>query len=153
MVRPTPPSAQKQASSRGIVAPDSNPLSISESTGAGRVSVALAEGILRVSVEGDPPGECLVAAFRQGVAAGWITPSMPALVDLSHFIGSVDWAAVREVKTLAPWGTGPSGPTRVAYMVRNSMFGTLILATSALFVNARHRAFTNEADALAWLRN
>jgi len=153
MVWPTPLSTSKQAFSRGIVAPESNPLSISESKGAGRVSVEFSDGILRVSVEGDPPGECLVATFRQGIAAGWITPSMPALIDLSGFIGSVDWAAVREVRSLAPWGTGPSGSSRAAYVVRNSMFGTLILAASALFANARHRAFTNETDALAWLRS
>ena len=153
MVWPTPPSVLKQAFSRGTVKPDSNPLSISEGNGDGRVSVELLDGILRVSVVGDPPGEYLVTAFRRGVAAGWITPSMPALVDLSGFIGSVDWAAVREVRTLAPWGTGSSGPSRVAYMVRNSMFGTLILAASALFAMAHHRAFTNETDALAWLRS
>ena len=133
--------------------PEPNTLSISESNGAGRVSIELSNGILKVTVEGEPPGECLVTVFRRGIADGWVTPSMPALVDLSRFIGAVDWAAVRAVKDLAPWGTGLTGPSRTAYIVRNSMFGTLILAASALFVTAHHRAFTTEADALAWLRS
>ena len=125
---------------------------ISESSTEGRVSAQLSDGILWSSVEGEPAGDCLAAVFRQGIAAGWITPSMPALVDLTRFIGSVDWAAIRTVRTMAPWGTGPSGASRVAYIVRSNLFGTLIEVASALFVNAQHRAFTNRAEALDWLR-
>lgn len=129
-----------------------NPLRISEGSGRGRVSAQLLDGILWVAVEGEPAGDCLVAVFRKGLAAGWIKPSMPALVDLTGFVGSVDWAAIHTINGLAPWGTDPSGAARVAYLVRNSMFGMLIRIMSALFSEAQHRTFRNEADALDWLR-
>lgn len=129
-----------------------NALSISEGSGAGRISARLVDGILWISIEDEPAGDCLVAVFRRGIAAGWITPSMPALVDLARFTGAVDWAAIRTVRTMAPWGTGSSGASRVAYIVRSNLFGTLIEVASALFVTAKHRAFTNQAEALDWLR-
>lgn len=129
-----------------------NPLRISEGGGMGRVSAQLLDGILWVVVEGEPAGDCLVAVFRKGLAAGWIKPSMPALVDLTGFVGSVDWAAIHTINGLAPWGTGPAGVSRVAYLVRNSMFGMLIRIMSELFMAAQHRTFRDEADALDWLR-
>jgi len=136
----------------GIVESGPNAPLISENSPEGRVSAQLRDGILWISLEDEPAGDCLVGVFRRGIAAGWIKPSMPALVDLTRFIGSVDWAAIRTVRTMAPWGTGPSGDSLVAYIVRSSLFGTLIEVASALFVNAQHRAFTNEAEALDWLR-
>jgi len=130
---------------------DTAPL-ISESSADGRVWAQLLDGILRISLEDEPAGDCLVAVFRQGIAAGWIKPSMLTLVDLTRFTGSVDWAAVRAVRTMAPWGSGPAGASRVVYVVRSSLFMTLIEVAIALFAKTQHRIFTNQAEALDWLR-
>ena len=138
---------------RGVVTSVSNPLPIIEGSGADRISIRLVDGILRISVEHEPPGECILVAVSKGIAAGWIRPNMLALVDLTRFTGSVDWAAMRAVKDLAPWGAGPTGRSRVAYLVRNDVFRFLIRATAALFMRTQHRTFRTEADALVWLNS
>jgi hypothetical protein len=134
------------------VTPRQNPLSVREGSSAGRITIRLDDGILWISIEDEVPGDSIVAAFRKALAAGWIQLNMATLVDLTRFTGSVDWAAIHTIKDLAPWGTAPAGKSQVAYLVRDDLFGVLIRVTGALFARSHHRAFIDEAAALAWLR-
>ena len=137
---------------RGMVTAEPNRPFASEGNSAGRISAELVDGILVIRAEDDPPGESLLALFGRGVKKGWITPDMPALVDLTRFTGSVDWAAVRAVREMAPWGDGAPGRSRVAYLIPDSEFNLLIRIAAALFTRTRHRAFLECAAAMEWLR-
>ncbi len=125
---------------------------LAEGNNDGRVTLRLAEGVLHVSVENEASGDCLLAAFQKGIAAGWVRPGLPALVDLRQFTGVTDWAAVRAVRALAPWDKPANGVIRVAYLNRHSHFGMLIQIVSAIFTRQQHQVFTDEAAALAWLQ-
>jgi len=137
---------------RGAVTAELDAPFVTEGTGAGRVSLQLLGGILYVTVEDETPGDCLLTAFQRGVAAGWVRPGVPTLVDLTRFTGVADWAAIRAIRALAPWGTAPDARSRVAYLVRHSHFAPVIEVVSALFARQRHKLFSQREDALAWLR-
>jgi len=116
----------------------------------GSVALRLTGGILRVTIEQEPPGDYLVDSFRQAVARGVAKPGTPTLVDVTRFNGVVDWAALVTVRGLAPWGETKGSP--VAYVGLDSMLGMLVKIAATLFPASRHRLFANEIEALDWLR-
>ena len=73
------------------------------------------------------------------------------MVDLTGFIGAVDWRSVFAVRTLAAWGKNGTGISRTAYVVRNETFGAVIKVVRAVLFNSSHRSFDNFEDAMAWL--
>lgn len=107
--------------------------------------------LLWILVEKDATGEDLMKAFKRGLDAGLVGTSMPALVDLARFTGAVDWAAIRAVREMVPWGRGAKGKSRVAYVIRDGQFAALIKIVAVLFPRSTHRVFYKLEDAVAWL--
>ena len=110
----------------------------------------MAQGILWVTLEGEPRGDDLRGCFERALATGAITTSMRTLVDLLRFTGAVDWPAIHAIKDMAVWGT--DGQSRVAYLTRDMMFAVLLRALVDFFPKTRHRFFHDRDQALAWLR-
>jgi hypothetical protein len=106
---------------------------------------------LLVTVVGEPASERLLEHFREGLAAKAIHPNMRALVDLTHFVGVVDWTVLARLRALAPWGEDSGHPSRTAYLLRDGGAAMMVKAASALFPFSQHRAFTDRHEAIAWL--
>ena len=102
-------------------------------------------------VEGEPSGQSLVDCIREGIHKGVVHASMRTLVDMTRFTGAVEWSALHTIRDMAAWGT--DGDSRVAYVVRNSVFDAVIKIVQVLFPNTRHRTFDNFPDAVAWLES
>ena len=120
---------------------------------SGCIALKISGDRLYVVVRGEPKGEHLVECFRDGLDSGSLRPSMRTLVDLTDFIGTVDWRAILTVRTLAPWGKKDSGTALTAYVVRNDTFGALIKIIRTLFLGSTHRMFDNFQGAIAWLES
>lgn len=117
----------------------------------GWIRIAALGGRMLIVLEGEPPADTITAGLRAGLEAGWLTVSMKTLVDLTKYVGVVDWTSLKKLSELAEWGkVGPEN-SAVAYVVRNNEFGMVIKVISALFGRTRHRAFASRADAVAWL--
>ena len=139
---------------RDVEVPSHGSVAISHGPPGGRIALKAAGDRLLVAVQGEPAGDCLTKSFREGLDKGVLQPNMRVLVDLTQFTGAVDWGAVFQVRTMAPWGKNSDpGASRIAYVVRNKMFGPLIKIASVLFYRSRHRAFDARADAIAWLES
>jgi len=102
-----------------------------------------------VLVEGEPRGDDVIDVVRAGLDQGVLHGNMRTLVDLTGFIGSVDWPAIQTVRRM----TRQQGDSdaRVAYVVRNNLFAPLIRIVEALFSHSRHRTFHTYTEAIAWL--
>jgi len=72
----------------------------------GRVSLEAAADRLVVVVKGEPSGENLLECFRAGKKQDVVLADMRTLVDLTHFVGVVDWKAVFSLRHLGEGGTG-----------------------------------------------
>jgi hypothetical protein len=118
---------------------------------SGRIRLKASGARLHVMVEQEPAGACLIACFREGLERDLLKPSMRALADVTRFTGSVDWEAVHAVAGMAPWGDG--GESRVAYLVRNDLFESLIKILRVLFDKTQHQSFTDLTKAVAWLES
>lgn len=119
--------------------------------GRGWVRIAAQGNRLLIVLEGEPQADTIMAALQTGLDAGWLHVSMMTLVDLTDYVGVVDWASLKRLSELAEWGTVDPGKSAVAYVVRSSAFGMVIKVISALFGRTRHHAFSSRADAVAWL--
>jgi len=106
---------------------------------------------LMVVAVGEPPSTALLEHFREGLAQKVLHPNMRALIDLTRFVGVVDWSAMSKLRALAPWGTDPGQPSRTAYLLRESSAVMMVKAVSALFPQSAHKAFTDKAKAISWL--
>jgi hypothetical protein len=118
----------------------------------GKVSIQVVESILRIDISGEPEGEVLTDCFREALAGGVVQMNMPTLVDLTGFIGGVDWAGIRAIAEMAPWGSQDQRPSRVAYVTRNDWFAALLKLVSAIFPKSTHRQFNDVESGLLWLR-
>jgi hypothetical protein len=116
------------------------------------VSIEVVENILRVDIAGEPEGDVLTGCFREALAAGLLQLNMPTLVDLTGFIGGVDWAGIRAIAAMAPWGSQGKRPVRVAYITRSEWFAALLKLVSAIFPKSTHRQFNDVEAGLLWLR-
>ena len=106
---------------------------------------------LMVVAVGEPPSTLLLEHFREGLAQRVLHPNMRTLVDLTRFVGVVDWSALSKLRALAPWGTDPGEPPRTAYLLRESSAVMMVKAVSALFPQSAHKAFTDKDEAISWL--
>ncbi|WP_089288018.1 MULTISPECIES: hypothetical protein [unclassified Azospirillum] len=100
----------------------------------------------------DASSRDIVVAFKIAQKRGWLSPEHSLLVDLRRFIGSVDWACIRELRALAPWIDKPSNRNCCAYLLEaGDMRNYLISVVSALYPAVHHRSFTQETAAWDWL--
>jgi hypothetical protein len=121
--------------------------------GQGRdvIRIAAWRDHLLIILEGEPDADMIVEGLKTGLAAGWLRLSMWTLVDLTNYMGVIDWGALKRLSEIAAWGRVSPEKSAVAYVVRNNEFGLIIKAISALFGRTRHRAFSMRADAVIWL--
>jgi hypothetical protein len=78
---------------------------------------------------------------------------MQTLVDVTRFIGVVDWQAMRKLRGLAPWGKNDGHLPRTAYLLRENGAAMLVKAAGALFPGSEHRIFAERSTAIAWLES
>ncbi len=116
----------------------------------GRVALRNEVGVLRIEMRGDPSGEDIAACFNEAVAAGMVMLSMPAVIELSDYSGSIDWDAIRTIAAQDNWGTKTGDVPRVAYVTADATFDTVIKLIAALFPDSEHKSFTGVDAALAW---
>ncbi|HEY4163713.1 MAG TPA: hypothetical protein VGM59_11665 [Dongiaceae bacterium] len=116
----------------------------------GKVRIRVIQNILRVDISGEPEGEALTGSFREALAGGLLRMSMPTLVDLTGFIGGVDWTGIRTIAEMAPWGSPDQRPSRVAYVTRNDWFAALLKLVSAIFPQSTHKQFNDVESGLRW---
>lgn len=124
-------------------------------------SVGRRDGYVTLSYDGhllaarfhlDARPEDIRSAFHLAADLGWLRPGNQILIDIRDFIGSVDWAMVRDLRQLAPWVDGEEGGA-CAYLVRNVQLSWLVNIVTAFYPGVRHRTFHQEAQALAWLQD
>jgi hypothetical protein len=106
---------------------------------------------LMIAAVGEPPGRRLLEHFRQGLARDLIHLNMRTLIDLTGFVGVVDWDALSDLRALAAWGADTTHPSRTAYLLRDSGGVMMVKAIGALFPMSQHRAFTDRQEAIRWL--
>ncbi|MQP67729.1 hypothetical protein GE253_20580 [Niveispirillum sp. SYP-B3756] len=120
--------------------------------GDGYIAFAKQADILTVRLCLDASSHHIVIGFKIAQQLGWLSPDNALVIDLRRFIGSVDWACVRELRELAPWIDQPNSHTGCAYLLEvGDMRRYLINVVSALYPAVCHRSFTEEAAALDWL--
>jgi hypothetical protein len=120
---------------------------------SGSVKLKICGRKLLIAISGEPPGHLLLEQFQEGLARKLLLPSMQTLVDMTRFIGVVDWQALTKLRELAPWGKDNGPAPRTAYLLRENSAALLIKATAALFPASEHQAFTEQAAAIAWLES
>ena len=106
---------------------------------------------LMIAAVGEPPNARLLEYFREGLARKALHLNMRALIDLTRFVGVVDWDMLSNVRSMAPWGTDTDHPSRTAYLLRDGSAAMVVKAVSGLFPMSQHRAFTDRQEAIQWL--
>jgi hypothetical protein len=120
---------------------------------SGSVKLKISGRKLLITISGEPPGYLLLKQFEEGLARKLLYPGMQTLVDMTRFIGVVDWEALRKLRELAPWEKSDGHPPRTAYLLREEGASMLIKAVGALFPGSEHRIFAERAAAIAWLES
>jgi hypothetical protein len=118
---------------------------------SGSVKLKICGGKLLITLNGEPPSHLLLEQFQEGLDRKLLYPGMQTLVDMTRFIGVVDWQALTKLRGLAPWGKNDGHPSRTAYLLREDGVAILVKAAGALFPGSEHRIFAERADAIAWL--
>jgi hypothetical protein len=106
---------------------------------------------LMIAVVGEPSGKELIAHLRDGLARDLIRPNMRVLIDLSRFVGVVDWTVLTDVRAMANWGKDGVHTSRTAYLLRDGAAAMMVKAISAMFPASLHRGFTDRQEAVRWL--
>ncbi len=130
---------------------DSSAERIEFADGSGNISLKIALDRLLVTVSGEPGGEVLLQCFHSGIERKLLHGEMRALVDLTDFIGVIDWGAIFAVRQMAPWGESKKDRSCVAYLLPDGYAELMIKAVSDLFTHTQHRAFTSRELAITWL--
>ncbi len=108
---------------------------------------------LMITVSGEPSGHLLLEQFQEGLARKLLRPGMRTLVDMTRFVGVVDWQAMAKLREMAPWSKDKNHPPKTAYLLREGGGALLVKAVGALFPDSEHRIFTEQADAIVWLES
>ena len=125
---------------------------IAHGSRAQRIIMKASDNQLLVLVQGDPTGKHLIDSLREGLEHGIFRPKMRVLVDMSEFVGIVDWSAVFAMGGMIPPDNSTTGClSRIAYVVGDNALDALIKFAGVLFDRSNHRAFDNRADAVKWL--
>jgi hypothetical protein len=115
-----------------------------------RYLVSLEPGWMHFLVDGEPSTRDFNDSFAEVIGSGLLTGKYGVLIDLVRFTGEVDWGAVNDLHNAIDWSKIDN--LHVAYLVRDLQFAPLAKIASAIFLEARHKVFTLEAEALNWLR-
>jgi hypothetical protein len=120
--------------------------------GSGRdtVSIAARGERLLIVLRGEPSCDTVVDGLCDALRQGWMQLSMKTLVDMTAYMGVIDWTAILRLRGLADWADRPE-KSCVAYVVRDNAFGAIIRAVSALFLRTRHCTFYDRDEAVDWL--
>jgi len=119
----------------------------------GSVKLKICGRKLLITISGEPPGHLLLEQFEEGLARKLLYPGMQTLVDMTRFIGVVDWQSMAKLRAIAPWGKNDGPPPRTAYLLRENGAAMLVKAAGALFPGSEHRIFAERAAAIAWLES
>jgi len=120
---------------------------------AGSVKLKIGGRKLLITFTGEPPGHLLLDLFQDALARELLSPGMQTLVDMTQFIGVVDWQALTKLRGLASWETDTAPPPRTAYLLRENGAALLVKAAAALFPASDHQIFAERAAAIAWLES
>lgn len=107
--------------------------------------------VVRVVLEGETAMGDILAVMEAAQSKGWLSPTSRMILDVSRYGGSIDWEGVRAIQAMPCWGNAEERRTRVAYIVRDSMWSLLIRMMSAIFSTTQHGTFLSEEAALNWL--
>jgi hypothetical protein len=120
---------------------------------SGSVKLKISGRKLLITFAGEPPGHLLLELFQDALARELLSPGMQTLVDMTQFIGVVDWQALTKLRGLASWETDTAPPPRTAYLLRENGAALLVKAAAALFPASEHQIFAERAAAIAWLES
>src|SRR5436190_2841608 len=95
---------------------------------SGSIKLKISGHKLLITISGEPPGHLLLEQFEEGLARKLLYPGMQTLVDMTRFIGVVDWQALTKLRELAPWGKDNGPAPRTAYLLRENSAALLIKA-------------------------
>ena len=129
---------------------------------AGRVIITVGDGrdsirighvgaIVVVTVDEDVRGPTVIEAAAQAIKTRVLAPGIPILIDMTKFAGIIDWGAIHTVRGMAGWAPGGETAARVAILVRDETFGSLVTLAGALFPRAALQLFIDREAALSWL--
>jgi hypothetical protein len=99
--------------------------------------------------DGEPNTPDFSDIFGAAMATGHLRGTLAVLLNLSAFTGNVDWDTIKALYASIDWHGIDS--LHIAYVVRNQEFATLTKIAGVIFGSAQHRAFIDEAAAIAWL--
>lgn len=116
-----------------------------------RVTLSVSGDLLFITVENEAGLNDVHACLSEGLARGLVRTNMLTLVDATRFYGIVEWEVLYDILRLAPWGSAPTPPSRVAYVARDGFFFQLVKIAASIFPKANHRLFTDRSAALDWL--
>ncbi|TXH37002.1 MAG: hypothetical protein E6Q98_08845 [Rhodospirillaceae bacterium] len=130
---------------------------ISYGTSMGRITLRSDRGVLWIKLEREPQPADIVNCLRDAFTAGLVPTAAPTVVDLLDFSGTIDWPAVRTIRSMLPAETeGENGERaaspsqRIGYVTRDPLFDTVLKIIGDLFGFARHRYFRDPERALLW---
>lgn len=115
----------------------------------GTVLMAVAGERMQVRIEDEADCSLALEVCRQAVAKGVLKARVDVLIDLSAFIGVIDWGAIADIRALLPWGAGTKN--RAAYVFRDRRNALLLKIMAAMFPAVEHQEMENVADACKWL--
>lgn len=115
----------------------------------GFVTLAKHENILTLGIHLDARTEDAAIALELAADMGLMHPNNQVLIDLTTYIGTVDWTIVRDLRRFAPWVD--QGGTACAYLLHNTQLSWLVQIVTAFYPRVRHRIFRDKSDALNWL--
>ena len=125
--------------------------SITVGDGPDSIGIGYVGAIVVIAVGEDVRGPTIIEAAAQAIKASVIAPRIPVLIDMTKFAGIVDWGAIHTVRGMAGWAPGGEAAARVAVLVRDETFGSLVTLAGALFPRAARQLFIDHEAALAWL--
>jgi hypothetical protein len=121
--------------------------------GEGRTTITLTQsaGIVFVTVGEEFEGRTAIEVAKRAVASGYVAVHHGVLIDVTRFVGTIDWGAVHALREMNLWDPGGAA-RRIAFLVRSNAFESLVTLAAALFPRAALRLFTEGEPALAWLQ-
>jgi hypothetical protein len=104
-----------------------------------------------VTVGEEFEGRTAIELAKRAVASGYAMVHHGVLIDVTRFVGTIDWGAVHALREMNLWDPGGDA-ARVAFLVRSNAFESLVTLAAALFPRAALRLCTEGEPALAWLQ-
>jgi hypothetical protein len=118
----------------------------------GYITLEIQGNVLILRLFRDMQPRDITAGFQIAHEMDWLEPNKNVLIDLRHFVGSVDWGIVRELSSFAPWAQIPGNGTLCAYLMAEDDVKTwLVTIVGVFYPGLRSRIFSEESKAMAWL--